>query len=212
MKKVALSLLIVVLLFSGIIVFAQTQLDLTYQLDCNVTSTTALWNPGTHDFTMTCQGQLFTPINTLFSLNGSGNVTYSMVGGGPPPGELDLSMSLSGYLYDTFFDGPFNLTVVAHATTVLVSPNVGFERTEIIQNLTANGIFNAYTWDVTNQSATADFSFIDPQGKTFQFRITGGGPASYIPEFSSLIILPLFIIATIVVITLSKKPDRKQNS
>lgn len=203
--------MILAFLFSGLFVFGLDQLNLTYQLDCNVTSTTALWNPGTHNFNMTVQGQLFTPINSMFSLDGSGNVTYSMVGEGPP-GELDLTMNLSGYLNDTFFDGPFNLTAVAHATTVLVPPTVGFERTEIIQNLTANGTFNEYTWEVTNQSATVDFSSINPQGTAFQIRIVGGGPASYIPEFSSIIILPLFIIATIVAITIARKSIKKQNS
>lgn len=208
MKKIVLSLLIVATLFSGFFVFGLDQIDLTYELNCTVTSTTPLWNPGTHDFNMTVQGQLFTPMNSMFSLNGSGNVTYSMIGGGPP-GELDLTMNLSGYLNDTFFNGPFNLTAAAHATTVLAATTAGFERTEIVQNLTANGTFNEITWEVTNQSATVDFSSISPQGTAFQIRIIGGGPASYIPEFSSILILPLFIAAAVIAVTISRKSTKK---
>ena len=210
MKKIVLSLLIFATLFSGFLVHGLDQVDLTYELNCTVNSTTPLWNPGTHDFTMTVQGQLLAPMNSVFSLNGSGNVAYSMIGGGPP-GELDLTMNLSGYLNDTFFNGPFNLTATAHSTTLLAPPTVGFERTEIIQNLTANGTFNEYTWEVTNQSAIVDFSSISPQGTEFQIRIIGGGPASYIPEFSSILILPLFIVATVIAITMSRKSTKKHD-
>ena len=180
-------------------VLGQIELDLTYELVCAVTSTTTLWNPGTHNFEMTCEGQLLAPFTDTFTVNGSGTATYSMIGGGNPPGEFDLNMNMSGYLYNSFFNGPFALSAVSHGETALVFPTPGFVRTEEIRNLSANGTFDEFIWNMTGQIATVDFSFIDPQGKAFQFRITGSSHTSIIPEFPSLLILPLFVMAALLV-------------
>ena len=90
------------------------ELDLTYVLTCEVTSTTMepLWSPGTHDFEMTCEGQLLAPFGDTFTMNGSGTATYSMVGGDWPPGEFDLTINFSGYLSNSFFDGPYDLSLI----------------------------------------------------------------------------------------------------
>lgn len=205
MRKILLILLIAAYTLSLLFASSQAQVDLTYQLDCYVTSTTALWTPGTHNFTLTCQGQLSSPINSTFTLNGTGMVTYSMVGGGPP-GELNLNMNLSGYLNDSFFNGPFNLSAVAHATTVLSSPTAGFIRTELVQNLTANGTFNEYTWNVTDQMATVDFSFIHPQGAAFEIRVLGTGQSSVVPEkFLPIVIIPLLTAAVLLAVVVNRK-------
>lgn len=211
MRKILLILLIVAYTLSLLFVSSRAQVNLTYQFDCYVTSTTALWTPGTHNFNLTCQGQLSSPINSTFTLNGTGMVTYSMVGGGSPPGELNLNMNLSGHLNDSFFNGPFNLSAVAHATTVLTSPTAGFIRTELVQNLTANGTFNEYTWNVTDQMATVDFSFIDPEGTAFQFRVLGTGQSSVIPEkFLPIVIIPLLTAAILLAAVVNRKSWRKE--
>jgi hypothetical protein len=154
---------------------------------------------------MTCEGQLFIPINDTFTANGSGTVTYSMVGGGSPPGEFDLSMSFSGYLNDSFFNGPFTLSTVAHGTTLLVSTTSGFIRTEQLQDFEGSGTFDGYTWNVTDQTATVDFSLIDPQGTEFQIQVTGAGSTSIVPEFPSMIIVPLFIAATLLAVKVYRR-------
>jgi hypothetical protein len=137
-------------------------------------------------------------------------VTYSMVGGGPP-GELNLNMDLSGYLNDSFFNGPFNLSAVAHATTVLSSTTAGFIRTELVQSLTANGTFNEYTWNVTDQMATVDFSFIDPEGTAFQIRVIGTGQSSVVPEkFLPIFIIPLLTAAILLAAVVNRKSWRKE--
>jgi len=184
----------------------EIDVDVTYELTCEVNGTTTLWNPGTHDFEMTCEGQLSVPFADTFTMNGSGTATYSMVGGGSPPGEFDLSMDMSGYLNNSFFDGPFTLSAVAHGETALVSTTPGFIRTEEIVDLSANGTLNGFIWNVTSLSSTVDFSLIGEDGTEFEFRITGSGHTSIIPEFPSFLILPLFMIATLLaVIAINKK-------
>ena len=182
-------------------VLSQIELDLTYEITCEVISATTLWNPGTHDFEIICDGQLFTPFSDTFAMDGFGTATYSMVGGGWPPGEFDLTMNFSGYLSNSFFDGPYDISVVCHGETVLVEPPTpGFVRTEEIRNLSANGTFNEYTWDVTIETATVDFSYIDPEGKAFDIQITGGSHIYIVPEFPSLIILPILMIVTLLAV------------
>ena len=208
MKKTVLTLFIICL-FSLMVLTAPSVLsqweDVTYELNCKVTSTTTLWNPGTHNFEMTCDGNLSAPFTDTFTGNGSGTATYSMVGGGSPPGEFNLNMGLSGYLTNSFFTGPFNLSAVAHGETVLVSPTPGFVRTEKIRNLSANGTFNGFIWNVTSQTATVDFSFIDAEGKAFQLRITGTSPTHIIPEFPSLIIIPLITTTTLLAVIVYRR-------
>lgn len=207
MRKTALALFSICLLSLMVLialvipsVFSQIELDVTYELTCEVTGTTTLWDPGTHNFEMTCEGQLYAPFADTFTMNGSGTATYSMVGGGYPPGEFDLTIDMSGYLNNSFFNGPFTLSAVAHGETVLVSSTQGFIRTEEVQSLSANGTFNDLTWNVTSQIATVDFSFIDELGKAFQFRVTGTSHTSIIPEFTSFIAIPLFIIVTLLAV------------
>jgi hypothetical protein len=179
-------------------VLSQIQLDLTYELNCEVNSTTPLWAPGTHTFEMTCQGQLQTPFLDTFTMNGSGTLTYTMVGGGFPPGELDLTMDMTGYLNNSFWNGPYTLSAQSHGETVLVATTPSFIRTEELQTFAANGTFDGWLWNVTGDTAIVDFSYIHELGTSFQIRVTGLGHTSIIPELPSLILLPLFMTATLI--------------
>lgn len=205
MRKIIAALLMVCL-FSVMLfvaqaipfVLSQIQLDITYELNCEVNSTTPLWDPGTHTFEMTCQGQLKAPFLDTFTMNGSGTFTYAMVGGGYPPGEFDLTMDMAGYLNNSFWNGPYTLSAQCHGETVLVAPTAGFIRTEELQNFAANGTFDGWLWNVTGDTAVVDFSYIDEFGHSFQIRVTGLGHTSIIPELPSLIILPLFMTAILI--------------
>ena len=196
-------------------VLAQLDLDVNadYEITFEVTSTTTLWNPGTHSFNMTGVGQVSAPFVDTFAMNGSGTATYSIVGEGSPPGEFDVTMELSGYLEYSFFDGPYTMSVVAHGETVLVATTTGYIRTEEVVNLSANGTFNELTWNATSTSSTVDFSVIGGEGTSFVFRLTGS--SHVIPEFPSAIVMPLILIvvtliAVIITGTYSKK-DRPSN-
>ncbi len=191
-------------------VLAQLDLDFVaeYELTFELTSTTALWVPGTHSVDMSGVGQLSAPIVDTFTMNGSGTATYSMVGGGSPPGEFDLTIELSGYLEGSFFNGPYTMSVVSHGETMLVDTTPDYIRTEEIVDLSANGTFNESTWNITSLSSIIDFSFIDNEGTAFEFRITGS--SHVIPEFPSSIVMPLILIAVtliavIIIGTSSKK-------
>ena len=86
-------------------VLAQLNLDVDadYEMEFEVTSTTALWTAGTHSFEVTGEGNFSAPVEDTFTMNGSGTVTYSMVGEGPP-GEFDLTLEMSGYMIRSWLD------------------------------------------------------------------------------------------------------------
>lgn len=194
-------------------VLAQIELDVdaNYEISFEVTSTTTLWNPGTHNFNMTGVGELSAPFVDTFTVNGSGTATYSIVGGGSPPGEFDVTMELSGYLEDSFFNGPYTMTVVAHGETVLAATTTGYIRTEEVVNLSANGTFNGSPWNATSTSSTVDFSDIGGEGTSFEFRVTGS--SHVIPEFPSAIVMPLILIAvTLVAVIITGTYSKKAHS
>lgn len=194
-------------------VLAQLDLDVDtdYEITFEVTSTTTLWDPGTHSFEMSGVGELSAPFVSTFTVNGSGTATYSIVGGGSPPGEFDVTMELSGYLEDSFFNGPYTMTVVAHGETVLAAATTGYIRTEEIVNLSANGTFNESPWNATSTSTTVDFSDIGSEGKSFEFRVTGS--SHVIPEFPSAIVMPLTLIAaTLVAVIITRIYSKKTHS
>ncbi len=201
---VCLFILIITTIVSIPSALAQLELDVdtAFELTFEVTSTTALWNPGTHSFDMTGEGLLSAPFVDTFTMNGSGTATYSIVGGGSPPGEFDLNMDLSGYLEDSFFNGPYTMSVVAHGETRLVATTPGYIRTEEIVDLSANGTFNELTWNTTSPSSIVDFSLIDNEGTAFQFRVTG--TSHVIPEFPlSIVLLLIVIVLTLMAVIIT---------
>jgi hypothetical protein len=195
-------------------VLAQINLDVDadYEMEFEVTSTTALWTAGTHSFEVTGEGNFSAPVEDTFTMNGSGTVTYSMVGAGPP-GEFDLTLEMSGYIDDSLLAGPYTMTVVAHATTVLVEETTpGYVRTEEVMNAAVNGTFNELTWNATSTSTMVDFSDIGSEGTFFQIRVTGS--SNVIPEFPSTVLMPVILIAVTLVAaiitgTYSKKVHSK---
>jgi hypothetical protein len=201
-SKTWLTLCMLLLIVTAVVVtpsvLAQINLDVDadYEMEFEVTSTTALWNSGTHSFEVTGEGNFSAPVEDTFTMNGSGTVTYSMVGGGPP-GEFDLTLEMSGYIDDSLLAGPYTMTVVAHATTVLVQETTpGYVRTEEVMNAAVNGTFNEFTWNATSTSTLVDFSDID-EGMFFQIRVTGS--SNVIPEFPSTILMPVILIAVTLV-------------
>jgi hypothetical protein len=176
-------------------VLAQINLDVDadFEMEFTVTSTTALWTPGTHSFEVTGEGNFTSPIADTFAMTGSGTVTYTMVGGGPP-GEFDLTLEMTGNIEDSVLAGPYTMTVVGHATTALVTPTTtGFERTEEVMNAAINGTFNEQEWNATSTSTIVDFSYIGAEGTEFQIRVTGS--SHVIPEFPAAIAMPMILIA-----------------
>ena len=179
-------------------VLAQLNLDVDadYEMEFEVTSTTALWTAGTHSFEVTGEGNFSAPVEDTFTMNGSGTVTYSMVGEGPP-GEFDLTLEMSGYIDDSLLAGPYTMSVVAHATTAQVEETPGYIRTEEVMNAAINGTFNEFTWNATSSSTLVDFSVIGGDGTSFQIRVTGS--SNVIPEFPSAILMPIVLIAVTLV-------------
>ena len=179
-------------------VLAQLDLDFNadYELAFVVTSTTALWDPGTHAFSITGEGNFSAPLVDTFTMNGSGTATYSMVGGGPP-GEFDLTLEMSGYIEDSILTGPYTMSVVAHAETAVVATTPGYIRTEEVMNAAINGTFNELPWNATSTSTLVDFSVIGGEGTSFQIRVTGS--SHVIPEFPSAIVIPLTLIAVTLI-------------
>ena len=178
-------------------VLAQINLDVdaNFEMEFTVTSTTALWDPGTHSFEVTGEGNFTSPIVDTFTMNGSGTVTYTMVGGGPP-GEFNLTLDMTGNIEDSVLAGPYTMTVVGHATTVLVYPTTqGYERTEEVMNVAINGTFNELPWNATSTSTFVDFSVVE--GTEFQIRVTGS--SHVIPEFPVAIAMPVILIAVTLV-------------
>ncbi|UCC57987.1 MAG: hypothetical protein JSW14_06405 [Candidatus Bathyarchaeum sp.] len=210
---VCLVLLIVSIVVGIPSVLAQITLDVDaeYELTFVVTSTTALWDPGTHSIEMSGVGQLSAPIVVTFTINGTGTATYSMVGGGNPPGEFNLNMELSGYLEDSFFTGAYTMSVVAHGTTVILATTPTYVRTEEIVNLSANGTFNELTWNATSSSSIMDFSSINGEGTEFELRVTGS--SHVIPEFPlSIVLLVIVILLTLVAVIISEVHSRERVS
>lgn len=180
-------------------VLAQINLDVdaNFEMEFTVTSTTALWTAGTHSFEVTGEGNFTSPIVDPFTMNGSGAVTYSMVDGGPP-GEFDLTLDMTGNIEDSVLAGPYTMTVVGHAWSVLVFPTtLGYERTEEVTNVAINGTFNELPWNATSTSTLVDFSYIGPEGTSFQIRVTGS--SHVIPEFPAAIIMSVILIAVTLV-------------
>ncbi len=196
---VCMLLLVVSALVVAPVVLAQINLDVDadFEMEFNVTSTTALWTAGTHSFEVTGEGNFTAPIEDTFTMNGSGTVTYTMVGGGPP-GEFDLTLEMTGNIEDSVLAGPYTMTVVAHATTALVTPTTpGFERTEEVMNAAINGTFNEQPWNATSTSTLVDFASIGTEGTSFQIRVTGS--SHVIPEFPAAIAMPIILIAVTLV-------------
>jgi hypothetical protein len=180
------------------IVGAQINLDVDtdFEMEFTVTSTTELWNPGTHSFEVTGEGNFTAPIADTFTMNGTGTATYTMVGGGFPPGEFDLNLNMTGYIEDSVLAGPYNMTVVAHAWTVEVYPTTpGYERTEEVMNVAINGTFNELAWNATSASTIVDFSVVE--GTFFQIRVTGS--SNIIPEFPAAVVMPVILVALTLV-------------
>ncbi|PVX24696.1 MAG: hypothetical protein CW716_09560 [Candidatus Bathyarchaeum sp.] len=174
------------------VVLAQINLDVDadFEMEFTITSTTVLWEAGTHSFEVTGEGNFTSPIEDTFTMNGSGTVTYTMVGGGPP-GEFDVTLEMSGNIEDSVLAGPYTLTVVGHATTALVATTPGYERTEEVMNAAINGTFNELPWNATSTSTMVDFSVVE--GTEFQIRVTGS--STIIPEFPTAIAMPVILIA-----------------
>jgi len=193
-------------------VLAQINLDVDadYEMEFEVTSTTALWNPGMHSFEVTGEGNFSAPVEDTFTMNGSGTVTYSMVGAGPP-GEFDLTLEMSGYIDDSILAGPYTMRVVAHATTAQVAETSGYIRTEEVMNAAVNGTFNELTWNATSTSTIVDFSVIGSEGTSFQIRVTGS--SNVIPEFPSTLLMPVILIAvTLVAAIITRTYSKKAHS
>ena len=180
-------------------VLAQINLDVDadYEFSFDVTSTTALWTPGTHSFNVTGAGNVSAPFADTFTMNGSGTAEYSMVGGGYPPGEFDLTLEMSGFIDDSLLTGPYTMSVVAHAETMQVADTPGYVRTEEVMNVAINGTFNDLPWNATSTSTTVDFSYIGPEGTEFQIQVTGS--SHVIPEFPSAIVTPVILIAVTLI-------------
>jgi hypothetical protein len=93
---------------------------------------------------------------------------------------------------------------------VQVSTTEGFVRTEEIHDLSVNGSFSGFMWNATSATSVVDFSYINIEGTLFQFRVTGTSHAYVIPEFSSLIGLPLIMIATLIAALIYRKKPPHQ--
>ena len=189
-------------------VLAQINLDVDadFEFEFNVTSTTALWNPGTHAFSVTGEGNFSAPLIDSFTMNGTGTVTYSMVGGGSPPGEFDLTLDMSGYIEDSVLTGPYTMSVVAHAETALMATTPEYIRTEEVMNANINGTFNDLPWNATSTSTTVDFSVIGGGGTSFQIRVIGS--SHVIPEFSSAILMPIILITVTLIIAVITRTSK----
>jgi len=176
-------------------VLAQINLDVDadFDMEFDVTSTTVLWEPGTHSFEIIGEGDFTAPIEDTFTMNGSGTVTYTMIGDGPP-GEFDITLEMTGYIEESVLAGPYTMTVVGHATTALVTPTTpGYERTEEVMDIAINGTFNDMPWNATSTSTQVDFSYLGEEGTEFQIRVTGS--SNIIPEFPTAIAMPMILIA-----------------
>lgn len=188
------------------VVLAQTDLDVDSELEFDITSPTTLLVPGTHSFEMTGNGNIFAPFENTFTMNGSGTATYYMVGGGTPP-EFHLTLEMAGYIEESnitgpsVITGPYNMTVIAHGRRAQVATTPGYARTEELTNVAINGTFNESLWNATSTSIIVDFSIITETA--VQFRLTSS--SHVVPEFSSIVILSTFIIATFVVIVFRKR-------
>ena len=189
------------------VVLAQTNLDVNAEFEFDVTSPTTLMEPGTHSFEVTGNGNIFAPFENTFTMNGSGTATYYMVGGGSPPGEFHFTLEMSGYIEESVVNGPsvitgpYDMTVIAHATRAQVATTPGYVRTEELTNVAINGTFNESPWNATSTSTIVDFSVIEETA--IQIRLTGF--SHVVPEFSSIVILSTVIIATFVVIVYRKR-------
>ncbi len=206
----------IVLVIAGLFfAIGQIEILVTYELNADVTSDTALWVPGTHTFRLNGTWQLQSPLDSTFEVDGSGTVTYSCASQPPfPPCQLDFNLTLESNISGTIpvLGGKVSVSITGQCETdALQTPTTGFIRTEEVRDLVITGTYslpgfvvNGIDWDSTTALATVDFSHIDNFGTSFRIRVRGTSqvsladtPPSPIPEFPialgfSLIVLPLY--------------------
>jgi len=205
-RKLSLSIVLAVAIVSLLttLLFVLSQgIDVEYEYSLHVTSDTTLWDPGTHEFAVNGTGHILSPVNETFPLRGTGRVTYTMVGPGPP-GQFNLDINFTTNLTTSFFTGPLSLSGSGSGETVLVAPTPGFIRTEELRDFSVSGTYNGLGWNSTSDKATVDFSSIGPEGKTFDVRVRGTShlflespPPEPVPEPYLLLLAGLVLTGTI---------------